>query len=456
VDGRTAAAHLLADFDGAVLHRARDHMWGKLAATRHNFVGLESGRDDILSEGRQKRMRDKLNKGRMRVIQTDGVHTPWRQHQRAGGDGSCPRCGHACGDWEHLAWDCPARAAEMNEDESDLAARRRRDGGAPRCLWTLGQVPRGWCPSVVSTAMRSDAGWATGQYDPGKEAQWAGTDGSCIRTAAGPRAGAGVAFAATPHMDAGLPVPGTIQTAQRGEVAAVAYALTVADRPLRIVSDSSYVVERLRLAREGRAFDVKETHPDLWHIIGEHLHKLRGVRWIRSHQTQQEACQEGWSTLDWTLNDRADRLAGTGANSHGDSTEDLRRFAAGKMLAWRIQNFLHRAHDRLEKLRLTKGREAGGGFWCGEMREGERGATRRMDWPRPRGATTWRDAERMMSATAAAVPRDTVPGDRCSSSNGGATASQGFVLGRIWPPATPPDGTKGVGGVQIADWMRLA
>jgi ribonuclease HI len=142
-------------------------------------------------------------------------------------------------------------------------------------------------------------------------------------------------------------------------VAAVAYALTVADRPLRIVSDSSYVVERLRLAGEGRAFDVKETHPDLWHIISKHLHKLRGVRWIRSHQTQQEACQGGWDTLDWTLNDRADRLAGAGAHGHGDSAEDLRTFAAGKMLAWRIQTYLHRTHDKLEKLRLTKGREAG-------------------------------------------------------------------------------------------------
>jgi hypothetical protein len=131
VDGRDAAIPLLADFDGTVLRRAPDHMWRKLAATRHNFEGLEAGRDDVLSDGRKKRLRDKLNRGRMRMIQADGVHTPWRQHQRAGGDGSCPRCGHDCGDWEHLAWDCPARVAEMNEDERTLPRADGATAGPP-------------------------------------------------------------------------------------------------------------------------------------------------------------------------------------------------------------------------------------------------------------------------------------------------------------------------------------
>ena len=80
------------DLTGVVLEAARDVRWGALAKTRWNFAGLRTGRDDSLSDAHGKNLKTAFNIGRWSVTQGDGVHTPYRQFQKAGGDPSCPHC----------------------------------------------------------------------------------------------------------------------------------------------------------------------------------------------------------------------------------------------------------------------------------------------------------------------------------------------------------------------------
>ena len=82
-----------ADAIDAVTQEAVRHIWKKLSKTRHHFQGLEKGRNNKLSNKEKRIIKHPANRGRWQMIQADGVHTPWRRRQKAGGDGVCPRCG---------------------------------------------------------------------------------------------------------------------------------------------------------------------------------------------------------------------------------------------------------------------------------------------------------------------------------------------------------------------------
>ena len=78
------------------------------------------------------------------MIQTDGIYTPWRRKQRAGGDGICPRCGHPQADLEHMTQECPVTVQHAAEEHRMLARTRLSMHKQPRCLWTLGHIPAEW------------------------------------------------------------------------------------------------------------------------------------------------------------------------------------------------------------------------------------------------------------------------------------------------------------------------
>ena len=133
-----------ADAIDAVTQEAVRHIWKKLSKTRHHFQGLEKGRNNRLSNKEKRIIKHPVNRGRWQMIQADGIHTPWRRRQKAGGDGVCPRCGCGQGDLEHMIWECPETLRRATEEHRYLARIRNNMGKEPRCLWALGHIPAEW------------------------------------------------------------------------------------------------------------------------------------------------------------------------------------------------------------------------------------------------------------------------------------------------------------------------
>ncbi len=181
-------ADALPDINALVRDGARDHRWGVLARERWRFQGLELGRDDQLSQIHARGLKTGFDKGRFAVIQADGVHTPYRQHQRAGGDLACPHCGSPVCDLEHILWRCPRYAAVAGDLGRQARAAWREHRGAPRCFWTLGHVPKGWAPDPSSLHMREPWDPVMVDYDPDNPEVFGATDGGARKLAFGARA----------------------------------------------------------------------------------------------------------------------------------------------------------------------------------------------------------------------------------------------------------------------------
>ena len=59
-------------------------MWQQLRKQRHNYQGLGTGRNDEASEDLGKTLKNPLRINRWKMIQADGIFTPWRSYQRKG------------------------------------------------------------------------------------------------------------------------------------------------------------------------------------------------------------------------------------------------------------------------------------------------------------------------------------------------------------------------------------
>ena len=132
--GYTARVDEHPDLTAAVLEAARDVRWAALGKTRWNFAGLTQGRDDAISDAHGKNLKTAFNIGRWNVIQADGVHTPYRQFQKAGGGPTCPHCHAAVCDWEHILWKCPHYRSAAGALSGPIRAAWQAARGAPRCL----------------------------------------------------------------------------------------------------------------------------------------------------------------------------------------------------------------------------------------------------------------------------------------------------------------------------------
>ena len=101
------------------------------------------------------------------------------------------------------------------------------------------------------------------------------------------------------------PVLGNRQTAQRGEVNAIAAAVAQTDCTMHVVTDSQYVAKTIE-----ELWDTPDRpwmkHGDLWGFIWERIKRIAGVTWVKAHLTWDEAEQKGIREDDWMLN-QADR-----------------------------------------------------------------------------------------------------------------------------------------------------
>ena len=300
-----------ADAITAVTQKATASVWKHLSKSRHHYQGLDKGRNNRLSNKEKRALRHPVNQGRWGMIQADGIYTPWRRKQRAGGDGVCPRCGHEQGDLEHMIWECPITLREATEEHRMLARKRQSMNNKPRCLWTLGHIPADWEHERSHQAEMQPTVLDAKQYDATAAEQKVGTDGGGKNNI---QVGYGITWKST-GTDVGLPVLGSRQTAQRAEVNAIAEAVARTKTPIHMVTDNKYVKDTTnRIKDDTKAFWGK--HGDLWQFVQKHKDRITDITWIKSHLKLPDAIAKGFSEEDWRLNDRADKLATRGANGH--------------------------------------------------------------------------------------------------------------------------------------------
>ena len=106
---------------------------------------------------------------------------------------------------------------------------------------------------------------------------------------------------------------GPLQTAQRGEVTALAHALTINGRKT-ILTDSRYVHDTVKKLQRGHP--IAGAHRDLWTLIHPYIDQVQDIIWVKAHLDQDEALKRGTPLLHWDLNRQADASATRGLNTH--------------------------------------------------------------------------------------------------------------------------------------------
>ena len=231
-----------------------------------------------------------------------------RSHLRWGKDPACPFCQAQVADWKHFVKHCPA----MPKGPPDQAR--------PDSLTYTGNVPKGYVSQAHSLQMQQEERWAWTEQQPGLTT--VATDGGCVKTPAGPRAGWGYATNNRDMPSRSGAARGPWQTAQRGEVLAVAHALSAAPTAIHILTDSKYVANTLqRMAKGGLP---KGKHTDLWNIIWGLKKKLEKVTWVKAHLTLEQAKLRGIEPTHWDLTRQADLRATESLQRH---IEDLGAWA---------------------------------------------------------------------------------------------------------------------------------
>ena len=286
-------------------------MFGKISKTRHHFQGLEKGRNNKLSNKEKRALKHPINRARWQMVQADGIYTPWRRRQRAGGHVVCPRCGCGQGDLEHMIWECPETLKSATEGHRYLARIRQNMQNEAGCLWALGHIPADWEYGETELAHQQPTVVDSGNYIPANPVEKIGTGGGGKNNE---QVGYGIAWK-EPLEDCGEAVLGPRQTSQRAEVNAVAEAAVRARSRLHIVTDSQYVKDTIHNIR-GDPKPYWGKHGDLWTFVTDHKHRIYEVTWLKSHMTKKAGRKKGFPMEKWELNDRADRQATQGAKAH--------------------------------------------------------------------------------------------------------------------------------------------
>jgi ribonuclease HI len=279
--GDPAAAHAPGDHQGwkkAAQHSLVQEQWQKLAKRRRALQDAEEGVDAVASTSTYPE--HTAHGKRLRLLQTDGVWSSQRaydRHKRA--TDHCEHCGRTGGDLNHWLWECPALLSPPTEQHRELAAARRETGGRPVALWRNGLVPANY---ITGRRASPQMGWPDPIYLPDPDHPLrVYTDGSCIQTPLGPRAGWGVYFGPEHALNLGEPLAGGEQTAQRAEVRALVGALESTEGPLHVHSDSRYVVDTWAKLRQPTAGTPGGKHRDLWERVRRHLSREVRVTWVK-------------------------------------------------------------------------------------------------------------------------------------------------------------------------------
>ena len=303
-----------------IAQHVTDTLWARLATRRTAYQGMAQGRDECATNSWRSTLEDDRNVAFLDIILTDGVYTPMRAHMRWGKTPECPFCQAQVADWKHFVKHCPAMPNAPPHQ------------AMPDSLVYTGNVPKGYVAQARSAEMQQDEKWQWTEQQDGTTT--VATDGGCVKTPAGPRAGWGYATDNRDMPGRSGPAKGPWQTAQRGEVLAVAHALCAAPTAIHILTDSKYVANTLeRMAKGGHP---KGRHADLWNIIWGLKAKLEQVTWVKAHLTKEQAKLRGICPKHWELNRQADLRATEGLQKH---TEDpgawtLREWGIRRVAEW--------------------------------------------------------------------------------------------------------------------------
>ena len=269
----------------------------------------------------------------------------------------CHLCDHSKGDIDHIMWHCPLfedsrqpytgaierYISEVNKTDSWRAERMRALLRTP-CVKHCGIIPDD--PVLCSSAIqpKEDRGtWLRRPREPqvGEERSTNGdhhdgqqfeedklmvfVDGSAYNSDDWRRARAGWGMYISPEhpLNAHGPLPGLKQTSYRAELAAVAHALTVVDRPVHVVSDCRSIVDDVEAILLGiETIDSEDN--DLWDIVKTRVREKGqsniGISWIKSHVDEEMAERleqnQVFTRSQIRANDQADELAKKGAAAH--------------------------------------------------------------------------------------------------------------------------------------------
>ena len=91
----------------AVSQQVQRTLWGKMAANRTSYQGLEEGRNHRATLAWRETIQDDRTRAFLDIVLTDAVYAPLRAHLQWGKDGGCPLCGNPTGDWKHFVENCP-------------------------------------------------------------------------------------------------------------------------------------------------------------------------------------------------------------------------------------------------------------------------------------------------------------------------------------------------------------
>ena len=212
VDGVTYDMDTSADFLGTMLRQVRRTLWQTLSYQEH-YRGLHIGRNETATNSLRRSL-DPQQVAFLDIIHTDSIYTPWRAHIRWGKTetGHCTMCGTPVARWSLYVDECV-----------HIKGRPYLPSHHPNCFRYTGCVPSGYCEAPKSVQMEERPIFHFPQNNATPII--IATDGGCRKSQAGPRASWGLAT--NTHYTRGGAVFGPLQTAQRGEVTALAHALTI-------------------------------------------------------------------------------------------------------------------------------------------------------------------------------------------------------------------------------------
>ena len=374
-------------------HKLRN--WERVAGRREDFQGAEQGVDEsatlaLLRKLRKKKQHKKA--GTLAVALAGGTWPNARRHD-AGlrQDAVCPRCGHRHEDAMHVWWHCPALDEERRQAGVLELAQEARAAAGPRCLWQCGILPAGhttvtpsrWRDAPDEAAPRAPDGAGNSDGAWGRSLD-VFTDGSAInpRHPAIRRAGWGV-FIPETGVEISQPLRGAVQTSVRAEIRAAVEGLEVTHGPITIWTDCKAVLRGFHRLSDNPA---KRHHGDLWEraqkaAAGREI----GVKWIKSHQKEQEAVMRGWTSAQWAGNQAVDALAGAGAGQHAVSDGEVRAYLQAAEKTGKIQQWLIRVLGKTMQDRPPKPRLPPGADWRRARRKRPTRARRTREYPSPCG-----------------------------------------------------------------------
>ena len=289
--------------------------------------------------------------GALRTALCDGMRTRTRSHCRTAAEVCCPFCRSALDTHQHQLWSCP-RLHRWPTAALARLRQARREYGPVGGMWLTGVVPRAFLSPTPSAEMHRPPSWLDQATGP---MEWVCTDGSCIDTPLGPRAGWGIY--AGPCQAHGGPLPGPRQTAQRAEVYALVQALRLLPRCGHVYTDSQYVEGRVLAFGQAGYIPYVVAHRDLWCQALESWHPAIAVTWIKAHLDWPEAQQRGYPWHAWHGNSQADLLAGLGSKAHSDEAGQLREARKRQDLITLLHRHLGQTVLRAAKL-VPRGQRA--------------------------------------------------------------------------------------------------